>query len=141
MSTRVRATVTKRNPYYISKHRYYELKHFCLQYYEFKQKYNELCADIYSGNIRITTDDTKKYYGNEQAWIRERYLDSIQLIESTAYESDEILGEYVLLAVTQDKSYNYLRLNMNIPCGKDMFYRAVRRFYWMLDSRKLQLVL
>lgn len=31
-----RAEVSKRNKYYISKHRYYELKHFCLQYPEWK---------------------------------------------------------------------------------------------------------
>lgn len=138
MSTKIRATVSNKNPYYISKHRYYELKHFCLQYTEFQKKYNELCKDIYSGTIKVTVDDSKKYYGNEQIWIRQRYLDSIELIENTAYDSDDILGEYVFLSVTQDRSYNWLRMNLNIPCGKDMFYKAVRRFYWLLDSRKIQ---
>lgn len=28
--------LSEKNPYYISKHRYYELKHFCLQYPEWK---------------------------------------------------------------------------------------------------------
>lgn len=31
-----RAEISKKNPHYISKHRYYELKHFCLQYPEWK---------------------------------------------------------------------------------------------------------
>ena len=31
-----RAEVSKKNKYYISKHRYYELKHFCLQYKEWE---------------------------------------------------------------------------------------------------------
>ena len=29
--------LSERNPYYISKHRYYELKHFCLQYPEWEE--------------------------------------------------------------------------------------------------------
>lgn len=36
MGTTIRAEVSKNNPYYISKNRYYELKYFCLQYKEFK---------------------------------------------------------------------------------------------------------
>ena len=32
-----RAELSKKNPYYISKHRYYELKHFCRQYDEWKR--------------------------------------------------------------------------------------------------------
>ena len=32
MGTNIRPEISERNPYWISKHRYYELKHFCLQY-------------------------------------------------------------------------------------------------------------
>ena len=32
MGTTLRAELSEKNPYWIEKHRYYELKHFCLQY-------------------------------------------------------------------------------------------------------------
>ena len=32
MSTTIRPELSEKNPYWIEKHRYYELKHFCLQY-------------------------------------------------------------------------------------------------------------
>ena len=32
MATTIRPEVSTRNPFWINKHRYYELKHFCLQY-------------------------------------------------------------------------------------------------------------
>lgn len=32
MGNIIRAEVSENNPYWIEKHRYYELKHFCLQY-------------------------------------------------------------------------------------------------------------
>ena len=37
--SRTRPELSKKNKYYISKHRYYELKHFCLQYPEWVEKY------------------------------------------------------------------------------------------------------
>lgn len=140
MSTTVRAKISKKNPYYISKHRYYELKHFCLQYYEFKQKYDDLCIDIYSGNIKITVDDGKSYYGNNNLWLRQYYLSCMQLIEECS-QSIDILNDYVFRAVTENLSYTYLRNRLNIPAGKDLYYEQMRKFYWILDSRKSQCLL
>ena len=42
MSTDIRPEVSVKNKYWISRHRYYELKHFCLQYGEWKQAYNSI---------------------------------------------------------------------------------------------------
>ena len=42
MSTVIRSVVSKKNPYYISKHRMLELKHFCMQYEEWRQEYVKL---------------------------------------------------------------------------------------------------
>ena len=39
MSTVIRPEISKKNLYWIPKHRYYELKHFCLQYPEWKKNY------------------------------------------------------------------------------------------------------
>lgn len=32
MGTTIRPELSEKNPYWIERHRYYELKHFCLQY-------------------------------------------------------------------------------------------------------------
>lgn len=42
MSTTIRPKISEKNKYYIDKHRYYELKHFCLQYPLWEKQYNEL---------------------------------------------------------------------------------------------------
>jgi hypothetical protein len=42
MSTSIRPEVSDKNEYWIDKHRYYELKHFCLQYPLWKKCYNDL---------------------------------------------------------------------------------------------------
>ena len=40
MATVLRPELSSKNKYYIDKHRYYELKHFCLQYPEWKKSYS-----------------------------------------------------------------------------------------------------
>ena len=42
MSTRIIPEISKNKPEWIPKHRYYELKHFCLQYPEWKKMVSEL---------------------------------------------------------------------------------------------------
>lgn len=42
MGTVIRPEVSAKNKYWLSKHRYYELKHFCLQYPEWKRVYHDL---------------------------------------------------------------------------------------------------
>lgn len=42
MGNIIRAEVSENNPYWIEKHRYYELKHFCLQYPTWKRNYVSL---------------------------------------------------------------------------------------------------
>ena len=39
MSTTIHPEVSEKNKYWIDKHRYYELKHFCLQYPLWKKEY------------------------------------------------------------------------------------------------------
>lgn len=42
MGTVIRPEVSAKIKYWLSKHRYYELKHFCLQYPEWKRVYHDL---------------------------------------------------------------------------------------------------
>ena len=47
MGTTIRPELSEKNPYWIERHRYYELKHFCLQYPIWKKAYAAL--DGFSG--------------------------------------------------------------------------------------------
>lgn len=50
MGTIIRPELSEKNKYWLEKHRYYELKHFCLQYPLWKQAY---LAKVVAG-IRLT---------------------------------------------------------------------------------------
>ena len=112
MGTTIRPTVSKKNIYHLDKHRYYELKHFCLQYNEWKKAYTML-----GDTILHSTD-----------------FERIELIEKTAYDTDEYLAKYILQAVTEGYTYTYFKSTLDIPCGKDMYYDRYRKFFWLLDK-------
>lgn len=136
MATVIRAQISEKNKYYIDKHRYYELKHFCLQYNEWKKAYSN-CNEsiIFAASLdkmptsNIPSDLTAKY-----AMKKAFYGERIKLIEQVALEADEFLYPYILKAVTEGLSYTHLKSRLDIPCGRDMYYDRYRRFFWILSE-------
>lgn len=139
MGTKIRAKISEKNKYWIDKHRYYELKHFCLQYPIWKKVYlamDENCiqSQNYSDEVKCTSLPSNL---TEKLAIAKTLLDDrIKMIEKAAYEADKDLYKYILKGVTEEMSYTYLKTNMNIPCGKDMYYDRYRRFFWLLSNAR-----
>lgn len=136
MATVIRAEISEKNKYYIDKHRYYELKHFCLQYNEWKKAYAS-CNDAIifaskferESSTNVHSDITAKY-----GTMKAQYAKRINLIEQVAKEADEFLYPYILRAVTEGLSYPYMKTKLEIPCGRDMYYDRYRRFFWLLSE-------
>ncbi len=138
MATLIRAELSKKNKYWISKHRHYELKHFCLQYPEWKRA----CA-IRSGRsatlTTITTSLTNHNYlysPNSNNSALSNYARQIELIEQIAVDTDPYLYDYILIGVTEGRSYTYLRTVLGMPCGRDMYYDRYRKFFWLLSNAR-----
>lgn len=139
MGTRIRPELSEKNKYWISRHRYYELKHFCLQYPTWKKIYVALDDLIVSSPLleeiavsnNIHGDPTAKY-----AVVKAHYAERINMIENAAKESDSELANYILKAVTEELSYTYLKTRLEIPCSKDTYYDRYRKFFWLLDKAR-----
>lgn len=136
MSTLIRPEISRKNKYWIDRHRHYELKHFCLQYPEWKRAYRSspgISSSLNNDSPRSSSygDPTAK-----QAMHKTYYMERIKLIERVAGEADEQLHNYILKAVTEGLSYTYLRTKMNIPCSRDMYYDRYRKFFWLLDNAR-----
>lgn len=132
--------LSKKNPYYISKHRYLELKHFCLQYNEWKHKYLYLQLQLSSRyGIAVVPakdnlpSDIVGQIASEMAELRRK----IELVESVSESTDEVLGKYILEAVTSAKPYEYFQTMYDIPCCRDTFYNYYRKYFYLLDRRWL----
>ena len=142
MSTTIRPELSEKNEYYLSKHRYYELKHFCLQYPEWKKKYVN-----YTGyrNTDRSVSYSKSGYGDPTAQTaieRLLYFRKMEMVEQAAMAADPELAQYILKAVTEGFGYPYLKARLNIPCCKSTYYTSYRKFFVLLDgSRDNQLLL
>ena len=140
MGTQIRPELKTTNEFYISKHRYYELKHFCLQYDEWKRKILSVEEAIHGA--RPSFDDTtlesvsfSDSTGNQAVKLAE-LKHNCELVESMAKASDRFLSKYILMAVTKDVSYTTLRTKYSIPCGKDYYYNRYRKFFWLLSKER-----
>jgi hypothetical protein len=139
MSTTIRPEISKKKIDWMERHRYYELKHFCLQYPIWKKAAAGLLNKINTTQLpRIA-----KSYGyipdpvQKTAMAREAYLRRIRMIEDSAFEADEALHRYILLGVTLGLSYPKLSAQYDIPAGKDYYYKAYRRFFTILNKKQL----
>lgn len=124
--------------YGISQNRYRELKYFCLQYDEWKVQ------------LRYSTDALKSIpissvprahsaidITADLAMRRVELEKNCELIEQTALETDSDIYTYILEAVTNDSTFKYLQMMKGIPCGHNYFYKAKKRFYYLLDKNKV----
>lgn len=138
MATSVRPEISMKHKYWIGKHRYYELKHFCLQYVFWKNIHtalNNLSTPL-SMIERVPSDNMPSDPTAKRAILKAYYSEKIDLIEKTATETDEYLYTYILKAVTEGLSYPYLKSKYDIPCSRDTYYDRYRRFFWLLDKAK-----
>ena len=138
MGTVIRAELSKKNPYWIERHRYYELKHFCLQYPAWKKAYNSLLGlssrrdvDNVSRNKYQTSNPTE-----HSSMIRAMYAERMRLVEDAAEESDSDIFNYLILAVTKGVSYENLKTMYDIPCCREKYYESYRKFFWILNQKR-----
>lgn len=139
MGTEIRSELSEKNPYWIGKHRYYELKHFCLQYPIWKKALKALDGlskrpadlDIFVKSGQLTSDPTARC-----AESRLYYSDRMELVEQAAIGADAILYPYILRAVTEGLSYTTLSMKYDIPCARDAYYVMYRRFFWLLSKAR-----
>jgi len=123
--------------YNISKHKFFEIYHFCLQYEEWKDELKYKTDTVKS--IGITDMPSGSSIGDATAALGVRRAElskKCEIIEQTAMETEGDLYPYILKAVTNEGiSYHYLKTVMAIPCGKDMYYDRRRKFYWLMSNK------
>lgn len=136
MGTDITPEISRRNKYYISRHRYYELKHYCLQYPEWKRAYRILNEKLESCSKSIAnpTDAGVPHNTETMALAMAAFAQNMKLVEDTAKRTDSLAGPYIFKAVTEGYSYPYFSTVLKIPMSRDKYYEMYRRFFWLLDD-------
>ena len=105
----LKPTLSKKSKYYIEKHRYYELKHFCLQYPIWQKAYTAI-----DGLIKRPYDleKFKPDIEDPTAWAaiaRTNYRNKMELVEQAAIAADSELYKYILVGVTEERTYDQIK--------------------------------
>lgn len=133
----IRPELSKKSPYYIPKHRYYELKHFVMQYPEWKDMLDAIEG---RSNTKLLLDWVKmNTIPNpvlKAVEMREYYNSNIEICERVAKQTDPVIGPYILKAIIDGSSYDILKARHNVPCCKDIWYDLYHKFFWLLDAAR-----
>lgn len=134
--TDIRPELSRKNPYWIDRHRYYELKHFCLQYPLWKKLRNSIDGYFphpYDGLIFQKTNAIADPV-LRSVKAREIFESRMLMIENSAKETDALFADYILRAVTEQLTYESLRMIYGIPCCRENWYEIYRKFFYILHS-------
>ncbi len=137
MSTTIRPELSLSNKYWIERHRYYELKHFCLQYPIWKKVLASLDG-LQSIELGREVGNSQNIPKPVEQCVEKRlyYTDRIELVEAVAKQASPDLWRYILKGVTTGISYDCFKARLEIPCCKDIYYDLYRRFFWLLDKAR-----
>lgn len=130
--------LSTKNPYYLTKHRFYEVYHYAMQYQEWKDEYRtteQTMRGIAYDGVKVKSSGSGDAL--ERVAIRLTELsEKIEMLEEVAKETDKDLSEYILRGVTDEQvTYNYLSMVLHIPCSRNTYYSLRRKFYWLLSKR------
>lgn len=134
---RERAQLSAKNPCRIPKHRYYELKHFCLQYPDWKKAlvlldgWNTEPRDI-PGIIKGRPPESPT---ERQAIARLYYSGQIAIVDRCIDELDPTLAPFILKGVTEGLGFEKLQAQ-GCPCCREMYYEYYRYFFWLLSKER-----
>ena len=120
--------------YEIEPERYHELKWTCRQYDRYKEKLEAMRR----GEVDRISKGNGVWHGRSDPVASEaqRLADCfearrVRAIEQAAVAADPQLCKYILVNVTRNKRFEEL----GVPCGRNQFFEARRRFFAELDDR------
>lgn len=135
MSTLIRPEISQKNPYWIPKHRYYELKHFVMQYPAWvaaRKGLDFLHTPTYCVRVKKDASDPTM----TGAELRAYYSDRIDMVDRASLGCG--CPQYVLKGVLDGLSYEKLLLKYPafIRYTKEKYYEAYRKFFWLLNQER-----
>lgn len=137
MSTTIHPELSKKNSYWLPKHRYYELMHFCRQYYDWKALVKELyLTQVSSMPFTYVTNGEPKDIVSDIAVKSVPYLEHIVLVDNAIAELDEDSRNYIFMAVTTGQSYDAMTAGTVPAISRAKFYKQLRKFYYILSENR-----
>jgi len=118
--------------YNISKNKFRELKYFCLQYDEKKERLQSICC-LSSPRIEgVPKGSGTSNPTAEKGILIAQLKKDIEVIEQSAIETSSEFYQYIMENITKGIPWEYL----DIPLSRRSFYYMRRKFFYILSSKK-----
>ena len=127
MANATQAMVTKKNPFWLPKNRYYELKYHCLQFWDWQKRRAQLDGIATKENREPT-----EWEAVERAELDEKIRRIMTAVRLAAHQYDD----YLLTGVTKGLSYDTMAAKKVLPISRDAYYVMYRKFFWLLDAAR-----
>lgn len=116
-----------------------ELRYFCNQYQEWKDKLNimnpsvkgQRSDGIPNSNTNNISDGTA-----EIAVKRAMLIEKIKMVEDSAKEASPDAWQYIIKSVCYRKKYGYLKSILEIPISEASFRDRVKMFFGILNQKR-----
>lgn len=128
MATVIRKQLSKKSPYYISKHRRLELEHFCLQYPEWKAYLSSIKNH---GRQDEWSDPT-----SEEAIKRYEMTKCIELVERCCHLVGDNIYDDLLQSVAYGESWVQISTGRYMTITRNDFYDIYHKFWYVLSQEK-----
>ena len=115
---------------------YSELKAFCLQYNEKRKRLKDLYGFTSERDPGMPKGNMCADPTAHRAEVAAKLSTDVELIEKTAQEVDASIANYLLKNVTEEWTWDAMKLHYNIPIGRRQFYAARKNFFFLLALRK-----
>ena len=126
----MRSRFSKKNKYYISRHVFLTVYHYCLNYNDWVQAYND-AAGLHSKSQDTVSPGTGDPTASQAMKLADLFQ-RIETIRQTAFSAEPDLNPWLLQYVTNEgMTFDKLKAK-GMPCERDMFYDRRRKFYWMM---------
>ena len=129
----IRSKFSTTSKYYISKHAFLAVLHYCMMYQEWLAEYKSSAGlrGVQSGSGSSGVGDPTA----SQAIRLKELSDKIDLIERTAYDAEPAIASYLLRGVTiEGMTFDRLK-GQGMACERKMYYDRRRKFYWLMSKR------
>lgn len=127
--------ISKKNPYWIPKHRYLELKNWCMQYHEWEEEYNS-CVYLTSKNPR---GEKSSNVSDPTSKMAVRMAELKKKMDLVNWICEEVAPNYtitLLVALVNNFSYDdVVMYNPALP-SRSEWYKTRRKFFYILSQKR-----
>ena len=136
--SKLKSELSKSNPYWIPKHRYYELQHFC-RLYPIWVKARRSLDSLYSKPVELAIFKTNEHDDPTVKCVeaREKYTRLIYMVDKAAEKTSSAYSEFIILGVTEGVTYDamYSKYHADLP-SRQTYYNLYRKFFWILSQMR-----